>query len=157
MIKLEHIVEKDYKDVIKYITNSKVSKFLSWNPYCNENDIVKYLEYTKKSICFPDEIFSIFWNNNFIGTAHILKKSETDIQIGFGMFPEFWNRGFGLQIVNQILFYIKNSDWTHSTKRILAVIHKDNIYAERIFLKLDFVLEKREVKKNFNRYILLVK
>lgn len=139
-----------------YVINLEVSRFLTWKPYNDLSSINEYLNYATKSVSFPDEILLISSNLSFLGTAHILKRDNADIQIGFGLLPEFWNKGFGLKIAISIINYIKNSQWNYKAERILVVIHKDNIYAKKIFIKLNFELNEENVKENFNRYVLKI-
>ncbi len=156
MIELKHITIKNIPAVSNYIVNPEVSKFLTWKPYTNEIDIQKYFDYAVKCLDFPDEIFCIIFEDEIIGTAHLLYRPNESVQIGFGILPRFWNKGLGYKVAIEIIQYIRNSRWSKETKRIIAVIHKKNVFASRIFIKLDFCLEKENVKDNFDQYVLVL-
>lgn len=156
MIELKHITEGDTKKVLKYITNPKVSRFLTWSPYKDEEKIRKYFDYAIKCRDFPDEIFCIFFNGEIIGTAHLLNRDNESMQIGFGILPEFWGHGLGYETAIEIIQYIRNSKWSEKIKHVLAVIHQDNIYAQKISTKLNFHLKQKNIKNNFDQYMLIL-
>jgi RimJ/RimL family protein N-acetyltransferase len=102
---------------------------------------------------FPDEIFCITFNNEIIGTSHMVFRGNKDVQIGFGILPEFWNQGLGYKISIKIIQHIVNSsEWSKKVSRISVVIHNKNIYALKIFAKLGFSLETKNIKDNFDKY-----
>jgi RimJ/RimL family protein N-acetyltransferase len=148
------MTEKDTKKVREYITNPQVANFLTWEPYKNEVEIKKYFKYAFSCGDFPDEILCILFNNEVIGTAHLLKRDNENMQIGFGILPKFWNKGLGSKISLELIQYIKNSIWAKKINHIRAVIHKDNMYAQRIFTKLNFDLKQKNIKGDFDLYVL---
>ena len=135
-----------------YLKNNKVSKFLSWKPYKDIIKIKNYFKYATNSINFPDEILSINYNGTSIGTAHILSKGGGVTQIGFGILPNFWNKGLGSIILKKLILYIKKSEWSNNTKEIIGVIHKNNIYAIKIFQKENFAKVNKIIKKDYIYY-----
>ncbi len=72
------------------------------------------------------------------------------------MFPDFWNKGIGYKVALEIMEYIKNTKWSINIKQVTTVIHKDNIYAKKIFKKLNFNLKEKNVKNNFDQYVLVL-
>ncbi len=152
----KHITHKNKNSVLKYITNPLVSKFLTWKTYVNKLEIDKYFNYAISCTNFPDEIFCIILNNEIIGTIHMISRGNKSTQIGFGLLPEFWNKGIGLRVLKKNIKFIKSSSWYGETKEIWAVIHKDNIYAKKLFLKFGFIFNKKNTKKNFDRYVLIL-
>lgn len=156
MITLEHLSFVNKEDIIHYITNIDVSRYLTWKPYTEAEDIESYMQYAFSCNAFPDEIMGIFSEGKMIGTAHILAKGENVAQIGFGILPIHWNKGIGTVVLQSIIDHIKNSEWRDNTQFIRAQIHKQNKYAIRLILKQKFVLELENCKPDMDRFRLKI-
>jgi len=156
MLEFRHLTLKDLNNVKKYVTNKNVTRFLTWDLYKDKDKICNYLNYAVKCNSFPDEIMGIIFNNCFIGTVHLLIKNQDNVRIGFGILPDFWNKGLGYKVVQEMIKYIKKSQWSKNTKKISVLIHNDNIYAQKICLKLNFKLGDKNFRENFYEYILIL-
>lgn len=154
MLRLKHVAKDDFSQIKKYITHPMVSKYLSWQPYTASSKIDQYFAYALQSTHFPDEIFSIIFNKKIIGTAHILNKGNNITQVGFGILPEFWNKGIGTEVAQKIIGRIENSPWSPSSQYILIKVHKKNLFAKKIADKLAFTLEKNYRDSKFEHYVL---
>ncbi len=154
MITFSPILDEHKSKVTEYIQSKNVCKFLSWKPYTDEQSIKEYFEYAQNANDFPDEIMVILLNNQCIGTLHILNKSEGIAQIGFGILPEYWNKGIGVQVCENLLEYIRGSKWSEHTKTIFTKIHKDNIAAIKIAMSNGFSIDPDQsgVKENYIKY-----
>jgi RimJ/RimL family protein N-acetyltransferase len=153
-IVFKYIDEKNFPDVVGYITNKDVCKFLSWQPYSLGEDIKKYRIYAEVSRSYPDEIMAIYEKEEFLGTLHILKKESGICQFGFGILPEFWNRGLGTAISKKIIEYIKGSEWSTHFDILYSVIHDENKSAVNIAIKSGFLIDQNQsgVRESYTKY-----
>lgn len=156
-IEFRHLSTEHIEPVRQYITNPLVCIFLSWQPYHKENDIQDYFSYAKSCTNFPDEILCIIYEDRCVGTAHILKREGRIAQIGFGILPEYWNKGIGTTVCEKIINYIRESRWFENIDILRAVIAQQNTAALKIIAKLGFVLDKINTKPGFNSYQLMIK
>lgn len=150
-------IEDVYRKEVKiYIQNKNVCKYLSWQPYNNEGKIREYFQYAKNANGYPDEILVIIHEGNCIGTLHILKKVEGVAQIGFGLLPDFWGKGFGNECCIEVLKHIRTTKWKDNIIKVITLIHEENIAAIKIALKNSFMkdVDQTGVKTNYIRYIL---
>jgi len=146
------------KEVERYIRSKEVCKYLSWQPYSNEDKIKEYFQYAQKANGYPDEILIIVYKGNFVGTLHILKKTEGVAQIGFGLLPNFWAKGLGGDCCLKLIKHIHTTKWKDNTVKVITLIHEENIAAIKIALKSFFTKDINQigVKTNYIRYILYI-
>lgn len=158
MIKLRLLKNnrKDYLSIYKFVTNYAVAEYLTWQPYKKESDIIKYFEKVISATSYPDQTLAIEYDSQVIGTVHIISKSDGCTQFGFGILPDYWNKGFGSATISHLLDYINSSIWKNKTKELWADVNKNNHYAIRILLKHGFKMFKNNISENRDRYILFL-
>lgn len=155
MLQFRSLELKDLSDLSEYVEDSLVTKYLTWNSYKDKLDIQKYIQSSQTKNDFPDEVLAVLFKDKVIGTVHIIYRKDEFIQVGFGVISKLWNKGFGTQIFKILLEYIDNSKWALKTNKIVADVHKDNIYAIRIIRKYNFIFEKK-LNDNRIRYTLKI-
>ncbi|HFI0686600.1 TPA: GNAT family N-acetyltransferase [Streptococcus suis] len=131
---------QDYQSVWEYATTPRVSKYLTWKAYTDQNkfDDFFYKNYIKK-IEFPNIFRTISINSEFAGTLHMFENEPGVMQIGFGILPIFWGSGNGYKILNKICsFIIENF-------KDIAVIRADCHVNNS---KIIHILEKKGFIKN---------
>lgn len=151
---IRHILPWDYEQIKKYVTSSNVSKFLTWAPYDNEEDIKVYFNKILKATHFPDETLWIIHGNLLIGTIHIISRWKKNIQFWFWILPEYWWQWIGAMSVIKAIEYIRESIWTWYT--IWWDVHHLNRYGIDCLVKSWFHFEKVEIELNRNRYSFII-
>ena len=139
MIVLRNLSESDFKDLKKFVSNSQVTKYLTWKPYFDDKKIREFLEKSIACVDFPNEYLAIIYKGKLIGTIHLIDRYQGCVQFGFGIMPDLWGQGLGNVAVCMTLDYIKKTKWSERVKEIWADTHKDNLIAKKILLKNNFI------------------
>lgn len=146
-IKLRHVNSNDFDEVWAYCSDPHVTKYLTWDHYVSKEDFKDFfIEKMLTSKNISNLFLVITLDNKVLGTAHIIQRAENVLQIGFGILPIYWNKGFGSQIIRLIEDYIVNN----SNKKswiIRADFHKENYFIYKILEKQNYVL-KKEIENN---------
>lgn len=138
MIQLKHIQPADINYITSYVTDPKVTEFLTRDAYSNIEDIEKFVNYSVSCKNYPNEFLGVWYNDVCIGTVHILMENWKYIKIGFGIVPTYRHQGLGTKIVRSILQYIPSSSRKNVSQQVVAEVHKNNKAAIRILDKNDF-------------------
>ncbi len=155
-ILFRHLTASDFVQLIEFVTDSKVTKYLTWEPYSDTERIKGFLNNAEKCSGFPNEFLAIIFETKLIGTVHIIDRQNGCIQFGFGITSDYWGQGLGDGIVKATLNYINTSEWQEKTSEIWADIHRDNIFAKQILIKNGFIRSGTVTGEN-NRERLLLK
>lgn len=151
---LRHINDTDEKEIWQYVSSPLVTRYLTWDYYTDIDTFTKYFFVAKHKTSFPDEVLAIVSDTgSVIGTVHFILRKDTAIQFGFGILPELWHRGIGMEVVRVSLAYLKkNKSW--AVYPIWADVHQENSAAVTILKKNKFELVQRAVELQRDRYIL---
>ena len=75
-------------------------------------------------------------NNIFIGYASLIpKKGLTEIEIEYMILPEYWRKGYGSEVVQELLKKIQK---VKSIKKVIANIDPNNIASKKILINNGF-------------------
>ena len=133
-------VEKDFDAVWSYCSNATVTKYLTWDPYTSKAEFSEF--FNEKMLNASESLFLVITLDDVvIGTSHIIERSESTLQIGYGILPEYWNRGLGGKILGLIERYIEEH-WAGRSWTILLEFHKDNIAMQKIAVKRGYLFVK---------------
>jgi len=83
--------------------------------------------------------FKVFEKNTstFMGSgALIVNNDSTEAEIEYMLLPEYWGKGYGSEIVNELLNKAKE---TKSIQQVTAIIAPNNIASRKILLRNGFV------------------
>lgn len=152
MITLRHLSTTDLEPIKAYVCDTNVSKYLTWAAYTNESDIAKYLTLASAKSSYPDEYLGAIWSERLIGTVHIISRGDGNAQTAFGLIPQLWNKGIGSGLAIELAEYIRRTEWAVHTRSIWVDIHRDNVAAIKIAVKMGFHF-KSSVAPNRDRYI----
>jgi RimJ/RimL family protein N-acetyltransferase len=146
---------KDKKSVTTYVSNPRVTRFLTWKAYKNEKLIVKYMEKAISKTSYPDEVLVIEYKGMVIGTIHMIERLGRAVQFGFGIIPSYWGYGFGRIVIKSIIEYIRKTAW-NKCKVIWADVHRDNIWVQKQLLSCGFTSGYTEVEPSRYRFIFVL-
>jgi len=159
-LSIEHLKDKDFNQLWLYVSDPKVTKYLTWKAYTHKEELKKYLSAAKKKKSYPDEVLGIYLNKELIGTIHIILRYNKDIQFGYGLIEKYWSKGYATQAVVLALEHIKSA-WLNnidlSDVEIWADVHKDNLRGKNVALRTGLKLLKKNIEPNRDRYLLSIK
>jgi RimJ/RimL family protein N-acetyltransferase len=143
-----HIQKEDVESVSNYVSDPRVSKYLTWKSYSDSHLISEYVSKSVSKISYPDEVLVVIYKKNIIGTVHIIARQKKVAQFGFGIIPSFWGNGFGLNIITDMISYINRSEWKKRCNVIWAHVHMDNIWVQKQLISFGFISERKEIEPN---------
>ncbi|MEK6480566.1 GNAT family N-acetyltransferase [Catalinimonas sp. 4WD22] len=136
--------------IYKKFTHAEFPAYASW--YMNE-EVMKYitgralkLEETKVRFAKAMEtnekyhevgLFSVKNKDNltFVGIAKLVYMDELKAEIGYGMLPEFWGKGYASEILSTLVEYAKV---VLHLRELIAVVDPDNIASQKVLAKQAF-------------------
>jgi RimJ/RimL family protein N-acetyltransferase len=148
-----HLNLTDSKKISSYLTDPRVSKYLTWKAYSSQADIEEYVKKSVKKLNYPDEVLAIEAKNEILGTVHFILRPGGIVQFGFGIKPNYWGKGLGRKIVADMLKILSTAEWKKHCKVIRADVHKDNIWPQKVLLLNDFKLADKNVGNDRYRFL----
>lgn len=148
-----HIQKKDLKSVSNYVSDPRVSKYLTWESYSDIRLISDYISKSINKISYPDEVLVIIHKKNIIGTVHIIARQKKVAQFGFGIIPSFWGNGFGLIIITDMISYINQSEWKKRCNVVWANVHMNNIWVQKQLISFGFISDRKEIEPNRYQFV----
>ncbi|WP_454053121.1 GNAT family N-acetyltransferase [Clostridium sp. Marseille-Q7071] len=132
--------EDDFQYFFKLVSNEKIMAMNYGRVFSLEEGKKCYeglLEKSRKHEDFGG--FKVFEKstNTFIGLGSLLISDDfTEVEVEYLLLPEYWGKGYGSEIVDNLLNKAKE---TKSIQRATAIIDPNNIASKKILLKNGFM------------------
>ena len=127
----------DVEVFAKYRNKAIVAKYQSWNNYSVE-EAKKRIQTCKKNK------FSLFSRNyqlairlpdgKLIGDLYLEPKITKKIAIGYTLDDQYWNQGYGVEVVQGLLEWLTNQQF----QVVFAHVYPENIRSRKLLEKLGF-------------------
>ena len=143
---LETIEEGLFEELADLLANEKVHEFFPKT--LNRNESIEFLEKTQKR---QTEDGLSFWavmrkdDMRFLGICGLLKQiidEKEEIEVGYRINDEFWNKGYGTEAAKGCIEYAKNKLRLSS---IISLILPENKQSIRVAEKNGLGLEKESI------------
>ncbi|WP_404332048.1 GNAT family N-acetyltransferase [Mesobacillus maritimus] len=146
---LRELSEDDFEDIYEFKLDQKVVEYLTWGPTNREQT----LRSLRKQIAFQNEenrqIFVLAvvlkYTNKVIGNALLMIRDQDfkTVEIGYFINSNYWKQGYGIEIVNGLLYLGFNTMDIH---RIYAVCDVENAGSVNLLSKIGFRQEGHFIK-----------
>lgn len=161
-VKLTKLSIKHLNDIHEYSQNNIFFKYLEYNSFKNKAKTRNYLNKRIKENNFKNTFWwSIMHNGKIIGTVrlHNVNTFRKTCEIGYGINPDFWGKGFFKEIINGLMKICIKKNRFH---RCQAITAKNNIASIMGLIKCGFKKEgvlvnyyfDKDNKKNFDAVLL---
>jgi ribosomal-protein-alanine N-acetyltransferase len=80
----------------------------------------------------------------FIGVMKMVWYGEGRVEVGYGMLPEFWNKGYASEMMVAMIDYIRKLD----AKMLVAIVHERHAASKHVLSKFDFRFDKFSDEEN---------
>ena len=129
----------DIDDFMVWITDEKLNKFISWEPYTSKEEVLNYIvdfvipHPWYRAICLKDRP---------IGTVSVTKYGGNDScrgEIGYLLGSKYWGKGIMTRVVKMVassIFF----DWPH-LERLEGLVDVNNPASQRVLEKAGFQRE----------------
>ena len=130
---LKKIEKKDLKNLINYLNNWNVVKWLINVPYpYTLKDAEKCLYKSSKE----ELALNIYLRNDLIGGITIDKRTDNNIAVlGYWIGEEYWGKGYAIEACNSLITYFFSN---HSENKLYASHMLKNEKSKKILLNLGF-------------------
>ncbi|WP_106917424.1 GNAT family N-acetyltransferase [Chryseobacterium aurantiacum] len=138
-------VEDSYIDDILEHFTSDVTRYMPFNPQGSRNDIVSFVEESKKNLLQNTDLVMVALDSNgdFTGCCGIHNITEESIELGLWLKKNSQGNGLGTEIIIALIEFLENN---FTFKYILYPVDEENIASKQIPEKLGFILFKRYTK-----------
>lgn len=155
-LKIRLLNEEDYKTLYPLHSDPLVMKYIREPDSSLEQTQKRMLEminYNKKNSDFGLFIAFEKESNECIGWAiliHAELNESKPMEIGYRLFPKFWNQGFATELALRVLEYGKEK----GLKKICGVTRPDNLASKKVLKKcgLSFIDEREFYNQNCSYY-----
>lgn len=146
--------------IYKKFKQTEFSAYASW--YMNE-EVMKYitgralkLEETKLRFAkametnekYPElGLFSVKSKDDFtfVGIAKLVYMDGLRAEVGYGMLPEYWGKGYASEILKTLVEYAKD---VLQLRELIAIVDPDNVVSQRVLTKQAFRFLERGMENN---------
>lgn len=140
---LRTVTPEDFEDVHEMIADQRVMKFVAGTKTKSETQ--QWLEwilaeYDRDGICFW--AIELKTSGEFVGMVGLLAKEVggyEEIELVYRVKKEFWGKGYATEAAKCCENYAKNN---LQLKRLIALVHPENIASRRVAGKVGLSLEK---------------
>jgi len=134
-------VHEGYIDDINSGFTPKVTEFMPFNPNGDKNEIIHFVENSKKGLIKKTDIVFVImdYNEQFMGCCGIHNINPVSIEVGLWLKEEFQSKGYGSEIVSGLIAFIENN---FNFEYILYPVDRENVRSRRIPEKLGFMVFK---------------
>jgi len=148
---LRELSEDDFEDIYEFKSDLQVVKYLTWGPNSREQT----LHSLRKQIAFQNEenrqmyVLAVEMKNTkkVIGNALFMVRDHDfkTAEIGYFINSNYWKQGYGIEIVNGLLYLGFNTMDVH---RIYAVCDVENAGSIALLGKIGFRQEGHFIKNS---------
>ena len=124
-----------------YATDKRVTKFLSWEPYQNIEDIENFLSDIIRIYSFQNEYhWAIEINNEIIGSISTISIDERNCncEIGYCIGYDYWNKGIMSEALSATMSFLFNEV---GMNKIIAKHDIENTASGKVMLKCNMTYE----------------
>lgn len=146
---LKELSEDDFEDIYEFKSDPQVVKYLTWGPNSREQT----LHSLSKQIAFQNEenrqiyVLAVEMNSTkkVIGNALLMARDHDfkTVEVGYFINSNYWKQGYGIEIVNGLLYLGFNIFDVH---RIYAVCDVENAGSVKLLIKIGFRQEGHFIK-----------
>ena len=138
-IRLEKYNPTDFNEYFKLVQDDELMKYISGKGLEEEQANHKFTSILEKS-SVHDKLgyFKVYDEKDaLLGDCKIVYNNhlENSLEIGYIIKKEFWKKGIGSMICNELISSAENNFPTHE---IIAVIDPDNIASRKLLEKFNF-------------------
>jgi len=124
------------------VNDENVMKMITGRPLSRTEALTKFqhiLKINEQSRQFGYYAVRNKWDGIFVGLAKVVLANEGEAEIGYMILPEYWGKGYGTEISQQLIGYCKG---IAGLKSLLAIIDPENQASKRILEKGGFNLDE---------------
>lgn len=151
-LKLRKLISSDAELMFKnYLTDERVARFLSWEPYKNVDEARNFVSERINEYSCPNVYFwAIDYNGETIGGISAISVDEKNCscEIGYCIAYDYWNKGITSESLNAVIDYLFKEVNMH---RIMAKHDIENPASGMVMKKCGMTYEGR-LREHYLRF-----
>lgn len=138
-------VEELYIDDINTFFTAEVTRYMPFNPKGDRNDILSFVEESKKSLSNNTDLVMVALdcNDNFMGCCGIHNITEESVELGLWLKKDAQSIGLGTEIIVNLIEFLENN---FTFQYIIYPVDEENKASRKIPEKLGFMPFKKYQK-----------
>ena len=138
----------DINDYLSWYTHDEVMKHITGRGLTQDEAQARFKIALGINAQHPDAGFYAVRKRGadvFVGIAKFVYKDPHDAEVGYGMLPEYWGRGYASEILDCM---VKLAHKHHRITRLIAIVNPENHGSTKVLAKKGFVFYKEESEDN---------
>jgi [ribosomal protein S5]-alanine N-acetyltransferase len=139
---INKLTEIDFEFYFNLYGNEEVMRFITGKAYTRSEAANRFREVIGINIKNKETgYFNIFLKNTGqpIGIAKVVITKDNEAEIGYVFLPEYWGKGFGSEISEELVSYSRS---IKRLKSLIAITDPQNLASKKILVKCGFSLEE---------------
>jgi len=150
--------EPDRSNYINWYTNDTVMKYITGKGMTDEAAKVRFEFALDTNKNFPElGFYSVNKkvDNAFVGLGKLVYYGKKQVEVGYGLMPEFWGKKYATEILKCFIDY---SITLPKIKELIAIVDPENIPSKKILANQSFTYLKKglENERPVEYYILSI-
>lgn len=132
----------DADDYMSWYTNDEVMKHITGRGLTQEEAEARFKVALGINELHDDAGFFAVrkrGSDKFVGIAKFVYIEPNEAEVGYGMLPEFWGKGYGSEILDCM---VKQARKHHRITKLMAIVSPENHGSKKILKKKGFVFFK---------------
>lgn len=139
----------DIKDYLSWYTNNEVMKYITGRGLTQPEAEARFKIALGMNDQHPDAgLYAVRkrGSDEFVGIAKFVYKDPHEAEVGYGMLPEYWGKGYASEILDCM---VKLSKKHHRVTKLIAIVNPENLSSKKVLAKKGFVFDKQITEDNF--------
>lgn len=143
----------EFPDYAKWYMHAEVMRYITGRALNLQETRARFEKALETNERYPElglYFVRIKADQNFMGIAKLVYLDATQAEVGYGMLPEFWGRGYASEILQTMIHHAAQLP---QIKALIAVVDPENLASRKVLHKSHFdLIEKREEQQRPTEY-----
>ncbi len=139
----------DIKDYLSWYTDDEVMKYITGRGLTRPEAEARFKVALGINDQHPDAgLYAVRKRGSdlFVGIAKFVYKDPHEAEVGYGMLPEYWGKGYASEILDCM---VKLSKKHHRVTKLIAIVNPENLNSRKVLTKKGFTFDKQVMEGNF--------
>lgn len=137
-VQLNTLCEGDFLGIWRYSSSRLATQYLTWPPYSEMEYFCAFFKNKMLAEHQDNYFLSIKYENEVIGSVHILCYPSNIYQFGYGFHEKFWGRGIGKKVLQLIISNIRQKS-NYQEVTIYGDVNINNNHMRKILMDEGFL------------------
>ena len=139
---------EDADAYMSWYTSDEVMKYITGKGLTQEEAQARFKKALDINATFPMAGFyaaRIKTTGEYVGLIKFVYMGETQAEIGYGLVPPFWGKGYATEMAN---FLVEFGRQQKQLKVLIGIVNPGNKASVNVLRKMNFVFDKEDVEND---------